>query len=254
MKTLFFIFFGFSVLMGSALELKLPEVDSNVVYGSEQFKVNQVYYASIVSFDIIDMDFNKDFHLSIESILEVVVVFLICCALLGVLLTPLLLLYSWVYYSFIYVNQFRDKFSIKKWITGKSGLDFESFSKLIWMNYRETYSKMIGFGLAIVAYTVSSNMYMYKNFNKIEDALFDYFSFPFKVLDNFNLISVSAQNEGVPSELWQEMYLIVGISFLVFFIGYFIGRLVVSLRYDKLKKEWQHEQGLTPLNKIIILE
>lgn len=236
------------------MELKPSKFDSNVVNGSEQFKVDQIYYSSIVLFDIIDMDFNKDFHLSIESILEVVVVFLICCALLGVLLTPLLLLYSWVYYSFKYVYQFRDKFSIKKWIIGKSGVDFESYSKLIWMNYRETYSKMIGFGLAILAYTVSSNLYMYKNFNKFEDALFDYFSFPFKVLDNFNQISVPAQNEGDLSELWQEMYLIVGISFLVFFIGYFIGRLVVSLRYDKLKKDWQHQQVSIPPHKFIILE
>ncbi len=254
MKTLLFIFFGFSVLLGSAMELKPSKVDSNVVYGSEQFKVDQVYYASIVLFDIIDMDFNKDFHLSIESILEVVAVFLICCALLGVLLTPLLLLYSWVYYSFKYVNQFRDKFSVKKWITGKSDLDYESFSKPIWMNYRETYSKMIGFGLAILAYSVSSNMYMYKNFNKFEDALIDYFSFPFKVLDNFNQISVPTQNEDVLSEIWREMYLIVGISFLVFIIGYFIGRLVVSLRYGKLKKEWQHQEVSIPPHKIIILE
>jgi len=211
MKTLLFIFFGFSALLGSVMELK-------------------------------------------PSIFKVVVVFLICCALLGILLTPLLLLYSWVYYSFKYVKQFRDKFSVKKWVLGKSGLNFESFSKLIWMNYRETYSKMLGFGLAVLAYAVSSSMYMYKNFNKLEDALLDYFSFPFKVLDNFNQIGVPPQNEGVPSELWQEMYLIVGISFLVFFIGYFIGRLVVSLRYGKLKKEWQQQQVSIPPHKFIILE
>ena len=103
-------------------------------------------------------------------------IFLTCCALLGVLLTPLLLLSCWVYYSFKYVKNFRGKFSMKKWMMGKSDLDFESFSKFIWMNYRETYSRMIGFGLAIIAYIGSSYMYMYKNFNKLEDALFDYFS------------------------------------------------------------------------------
>lgn len=254
MKTLLFIFIGFSVLLGSAMEIKLSKVYSNDISGSQEFKVNQVYYASIASYNLIDKDFNTDFHLSIESILEVVVVFFICCALLGVLLTPLFLFYCWIYYSFKYVKQFRDKFSIKKWIMGKSSLDFESFSNLIWINYRETYSKMIGFGLAILAYTVSSNLYMYKNFNKFEDALFDYFSFPFKVLDNFSQIDVLKQDKDVLSEIWQEMYLIVGISFLIFFIGYFIGRLVVSLRYVKLKKEWEHLQGSIPSQKIIILE
>jgi len=75
MKTLLFIFFGFSVLLGSAMELKLSKVDSNIVSGSQEFKVNQVYCASIVLFNLIDKDFNTGFHLSIESILEVVVVF-----------------------------------------------------------------------------------------------------------------------------------------------------------------------------------
>ena len=254
MKTLLFIFFGFSVLLGSAMELKLSKVDSNVVSGSQQFKVNQVYCASIVLYNLIDKDFNTDFHLSIESILEVVVVFLICGAMLGVLLTPLFLIYCWVYYSFKYVKRFRDKFSIKKWMKGKSDLDFESFSKLHWMNYKQTYSRMIGFGLAVLAYTVASNLYMYRNFNKLEDALYDYFSFPFKVLDNFNQIDVLTEDKRALSDLWQEMYLIVGISFLLFLIGYLIGRLVVSLRYGKLKKEWQDQKDSIPRQKIIILE
>ena len=236
------------------MELKLSKVDSKVLYGLEQFKVNQVWHASIVQFNVTDKDFNNDFHLNIDSILQVVVVFLICGALLGVLLTPLFLLYCWVYYSFEYVKQFRDKFSIKKWMKGKSDLDFESFSKLIWMNYQKTYSRMIGFGLAILAYAVASNLYMYRNFNKLEDALFDYFSFPFKVLDNCNQIDVLTEDKRALSDLWQEMYLIVGISFLVFLIGYITGRLVVSVRYGKLKKEWKEQQDSIPPHKIIVLE
>lgn len=253
MRALFFIFFGFNVLLGSGMELKPSKVDSNAQYTSEQFKVNQVYDVSMVSFKMLYINFNKEFHLNIESILEVVVVFLIFCALLVVLLTPLLLFSCWIFYSFEYVNQFRAKFSINKWIRGKSDLDFESISKLVWLNYRETYSKMIGSGLAILAYGVSSNLYMYKNFNRIEDALFDYFSFPFKVLDNVTQIDVLTQDADNIGEIWGEMYSIVGISFLVLFIGYFIGRLVVSLRYDKLKKEWQ-QQVSGDSRKIIILE
>ena len=137
---------------------------------------------------------------------------------------------------------------------GKSDLDFESFSKFIWMNYRETYSRMIGFGLAIIAYIGSSYMYMYKNFNKLEDALFDYFSFPIKVLDNFNQIDALTQGKNVSSEVWQEMYLIVGISFFVFFIGYLLGRLLVNWRYNKLKINWKQEKISIPPHKIIILE
>ena len=58
-------------------------------------------------------------------------------------------------------------------------------------------------------YAVASNLYMYRNFNKLEDALFDYFSFPFKVLDNFNQIDVLTEDKRALSDLWQEMYLIV---------------------------------------------
>ena len=143
---------------------------------------------------------------------------------------------------------------MKKWMMGKSDLNFERFSKFNWVKFRETFSRMIGFGFALIAYIVSLYIHMYKNFNKLEDALFDYISFPIKVLDNFNQIGALAQGKNVSSALWQEMYLIIGISFIVFFIGYFIGRLLVNLRYKKLKTYWKQEKVSIPPHKIIILE
>ena len=112
---------------------------------------------------------------------------------------------------------------------------------------------MIGFGLGIMSYIISSNVYMYKNFNRFEDALFNYFSFPFKVLDDFNQMDTLTTEQSTLTDVWQEMYLIVGISIAVFFIGYFLGYLIVTLRYNKLKVQWHHRKIEVP-SRIIILE
>ena len=255
MKISLCLFLGFSLFFGNVKGLK---VDSSIVSHSISHKVNLGYNSSKLFFNVVnfdfseDFDFSKDFNFSLESIIEITVVILICFALLVVLLTPLLLFAFWIHYSFKYVNEFRDKFSIKRWVKGKSELDFESFTKQIWTNYRKTYSKMIGFGLGIMAYIIASNVYMYQNFNKFEDALFDYFSFPFKVLDNFNQMHTLTPEQSTVTNVWQEMYLIVGISIFVFFIGYYLGYLIVTLRYNKLRVQWQHRKIKVPSRKIIL--
>ena len=253
MKTLLIIALAVGLFLEGGFHLGQEEGSPKLTDATGQFSEFQMNYASMISFNIIDLNPKKDFHIRIESILEVLVVILICCALLVVVLTPLFLVFFWVSYSLQYVINFRDRFSMKKWLKGESDLNFESFSALVWMHYKETYSKMIGFGLAILAYAISSNLYMFKNFERMEDALFDYFSFPFTVLNSFGKFNLLKEESMVINEMWKEMLLIVGVSFLVFFIGYLLGRLIVHLRYAKLKKDWQ-QQVLLPPNKIIILE
>ena len=170
------------------------------------------------------------------ELLDLLVIILLCCVTLVIILTPLVLIYLWVHYSFGYVKSYRKRFSIKKWITGKSDLNYGSFPRKVWRSYSRVYSKMIGFGLSILAYSLSSIFYMTLNFKRIEDALVDYFSFPFKILDGLDNLENSNPIASQIIELSLEMIAIVGVSILAFALGYLIGRLIVYYRFRRLKR------------------
>lgn len=174
--------------------------------------------------------------LSAISLLDLLVVILLCCVTLVIILAPLVLIYLWVHYSFGYVKSYRKRFSIKRWITGKSDLNYDSFPRKVWRSYSRVYSKMIGFGLSILAYSLTSIFYMTLNFKRIEDALVDYFSFPLKILDGLDNIENSKPMADQINELTLEMIAIVGVSILAFALGYSIGRLIVYYRYRRLKR------------------
>ena len=95
---------------------------------------------------------------------------------------------------------------------------------------------MIGFAVAIIAYTISSNIYMFKTFNKVEVALKGYFSFPFEVFTGLNTVDEESNLITVPvTEIWIGMLLIVGISILVFFVVYFIVKEILNIKYKKVQ-------------------
>lgn len=95
---------------------------------------------------------------------------------------------------------------------------------------------MIGFGISIIAYAISSNFYMYKNFDQIGTGLKEYFSFPFVVFKNIRTTEVKIKS-GIPlTDVWLQMIFIVGVSIFVFFVGYFMGQIIVNLRYKRIEK------------------
>ena len=228
--------------------------NSEIIYAPEVYSEMQVLSASFFPFEVITIDLRKDFNFKAESLLEVLVIIIICCALLAIMLTPILLVYCWIYYSYKYVCNYRDRFSLKKWFKKTSDLYEVKVSKRVWFKYRKTYSKMLGFGLSILAYCLASNFYMLRNFDRLEVALVNYFSFPFKVLDNISKLKVRDENNLVLETIWQEMLLIVIVSVVMFFVGYFIGYSIVNFRFRRVQKWFGEKRGRQDTSKMIILE
>ena len=154
-------------------------------------------------------------------------------------ITPLTLIYLWIFYSSIYVKKYRAIFSLKKWIFGKSDLKEHHFTDAMRLSYRKVYSLMIGFGISIVAYSIASIRFMLLNFDEMETALIEYFRFPFLALDEIGLIDTSREIEMKFDYFWNQMLLIVVISAMFFLIGYLLGSLLVDFRFKFIKKQAQ---------------
>ena len=205
--------------------------------------------ATRAQFILLNSDFVKKIHLDYDSIAKAVAVFLLLITTFLVVITPLILLYCWIYYSYIYVKKYRRIFSVKKWIFGKSGLQRRYLSPAIRSSYRKIYSLMFGFGIAILAYAFSSIRFMTLNFNQLEVAIFEYFRFPFLVLDEFRLVQSRRQSEMDFDNFWNQMLLIVVISSLFFLIGYLMGAILVDLRLKFLNKKTQDLMKKKTINK-----
>jgi hypothetical protein len=174
--------------------------------------------------------------LNLESVVDVVVLVLALASLLFVIVFPIIIVVFWVRYSQEYVREFRYHFSLKKWFANRSDFSLENLPDLLWIKYRATYSKMIAFGFSVMAYVIACAVYMVQNFDGLDKALVEYFSFPFKVLNNFG----STESRGgvmLPmEEVWIEMLYIVLISIIFFLAGYIFGSFLVDFRLRRLRK------------------
>jgi len=182
---------------------------------------------------LLSFGISEEYDLLHDILIEIVVSFLLSGLTLIIIFTPLILLYSWVYYSFRYVKNFKRNKSFKQILVEKDHLDLNKLPKASWLEYRRIYSKMIGFALAIITYTISSNIYIVKSFTKIKVGLKEYFSFPIEVYRGLNEVD-EVSNYTVPySEVWFGMLFIVCVSVLVFFIVYFIVKALLTKKYKK---------------------
>jgi len=172
-----------------------------------------------------------------KSVADYVTFILLWITTLLAVITPLTLIYLWIFYSSIYVKKYRAIFSVKKWIFGKSDLKEHHFTDAMRLSFRKIYSRMIGFGISIVAYSFASIRFMLLNFDEMEIALIEYFRFPLLALDEFGLISTSRELEMKFDYFWNQMLLIVVISAMFFLIGYLLGSLLVDFRFKFLKKQ-----------------
>lgn len=193
-----------------------------------------------------DLNVVRDFNFSYESLIDILVIVLLSIALLIVIVTPVLLAYCWANYSLEYVREYRSRFSLKKWFSNRSDFQLAEVPDLVWMRYRTTYSRMIGFGFSIIAYSISSISYMIQNFTRLEHALVEYFSFPFDVLKNLGKASSTGEVVIMQmEEVWMEMLYIVVISIIFFFVGYIFGAFLVDYRLKKLKRNFKKEISLS---------
>ncbi len=169
-------------------------------------------------------------YFNYDGLTELVTLLLLFCITLIVVVTPLFLIFCWIYYSKQYVRKFRNKKDLSGSLTN-NGLTFsDGLIKSHKVEYSQIYSRMFGFGLSIIAYGISSNVYMLFTFSEFKDALINYFSFPFRVFRSLKILEKIPTNSIPLTEVWSAMLIIVGISAAVFIIGYFIGRLIVATR------------------------
>ena len=199
--------------------------------------INVLFFIGFAKLDIL-----RDFNLEYGSLVDIVVIILLCIGLLVVVATPLFLLCCWTIYSVDYVKRYRSKFSVQKWFTGRSGLGLKDVTNMEWLRYRSTYSRMVGFGISIFAYGTASAVYLIQNFKRIENGMVEYFTFPFKVvknLDHVGSIDRMDTNDLVLfpyQEVWNEMIFIVVISAIFFLAGYIFASFLVDYRLRKLKR------------------
>jgi len=171
-----------------------------------------------------------DRYFTLEGLSELVTVLLLFCVTLIVVATPLLLIFSWIYYSQDYVKKYRNKEGLagSKLENGLPTNEGILISDKI--GYIKTYSRMFGFGLSIIAYGISSNVYMFLTFSQYKEALINHFSFPFKVFSSFRILERLPANSIPLTDVWKAMLLIVAISAVVFSVGFFIGKIIATSR------------------------
>ncbi len=206
------------------------------------------------------LDILRDFNLEYGSLVDIVVIILLCMGLLVVIATPLFLLCCWTIYSVDYVKKYRSKFSVQKWFTGRSKLGLKDITNIEWLRYRSTYSRMVGFGISIWAYGAASTVYLIKNFKRIENGMVEYFSFPFKVVKNLDQLQTVDQVENMESvafpyqEVWNEMIFIVVISAIFFLAGYIFASFLVDYRLRKLNKSIPQTTKFDPRKEMFAIK
>lgn len=199
------------------------------------------------------------FEINYKTIVDLVSIGLLIISTFFVVVTPLIFLFFWVYYSIMYVKKFRYIFSIKKWLSNKSRLSEHHLDKELWRRYRKVYTNMLGFGIAIIAYTLFAVKFMSANFDRMEFALAEYLSYPFKVLGDLKTIRLNSPATVQFDYLWDEMFIIVILSFVFYLIGWLLGSLVVDYRLKSnrsqlnisKKSELKKEMFYLKLNKEI---
>jgi len=198
---------------------------------------NHVYFLpTFINLNLKDGNYS---YLNYDAIVDFVTVLLLLIIAFFVVITPLILILSWAYFSQIYVKKYRTIFSIKKWLIKKRPLSEKYIQKDIWWSYRKVYSSMIGFGISIIAYAFFSIRFMTSNFNTMEFAITEYFSYPFRVLENLKWTESNQISIVYLDDLWDEMFLVVIMSFVFFLIGVLIGSMLVDLRLKLIEKKLQ---------------
>ena len=134
-----------------------------------------------------------------------------------------------------YVKNFKRNKNFKTILIEKDHKDIKELPRSKWAEYRRLYSKMIGFAVANIVYTVATNIYMFKSYEQVKVGFKEYFSFPFKVFKGVNTVD-EASNLTIPlKEVWFGMLLIVAVSVLAFFIVYFVVNTSLYAKFNKKK-------------------
>jgi len=208
----------------------------------------------------LELNFLRGLNLEFNSLVDLVIIFLLVMGLLVIMVTPLFLLYCWVSFSIDYVRKYRSKFSVKKWFAGRSQLGPRDVTNIEWLRYRSTYSRMVGFGFSIIAYLSSSVAYLIQSFESIEHGIVEYFSFPFHVMRNLGRFQSMDRLDTIDrilfpyEEAWAEMIFIVVISAIFFLVGYIFAAFLVDYRLSKLKRNIRQTTKIISKKKMFTID
>jgi len=206
------------------------------------------------------LNFLRGLNLEFDSLVDIVVFFLLVLGLLVIMITPLFLLFCWVSYSIDYVKKYRSKFSVKKWFAGRSQLGPRDVTNIEWLRYRSTYTRMVGFGFSIIAYVTSSISYLIQTFERIDHGIVEYFSFPFHVMRNLDRFQSMDRLDSIDrilfpyEEAWAEMIFIVVISAIFFLVGYIFAAFLVDYRLSKLKRNIRQTRKIISKKKMFTID
>lgn len=113
-------------------------------------------------------------------------------------------------------------------------LKLKELPESIWVEYCKIFTNMTGYGFGFITWVVSSYFYIFLNYNSFEAGLTDYFKFPFKFLKSISLsLSSESIKQELPMEVWVNMVFIFVMTALAFFIGKYIGWIVVFIENEK---------------------
>jgi len=216
-------------------------IQKNINFDSELLnRIGPSYTVSPISLDnylqeLDDMTITEESFLHNDSFIGIIEMLFLIIMTVIIVITPLVLVYFWAYYSLDYLKRFKKRTDLKDFMTVSGEINYKELPISIWIRFRKTYSKMVGFGLSILAWSLASNTYIFKNFDEIDLGLKDYFRFPFKVLNSLGFINNKPKTSIPLTEVWLEMIYIVIISIVVFFAGYYIGKFIINMRYQRPK-------------------
>ena len=227
----------------------------------EQFYNFQKIIYQSNSQEYIKLELSKDTLFIYENIQKIFVLVFIICILLMIVITPVLLLYHWISSFLDYHKNYKKYLSNGFLLTENQKLTFkqmairiqpkkvlkrnmeiktsndeqpttytlnQKYTKLQelpisnWLSYKITYSNMIGYGFGILAWIISSNVYILTRFDDISVGFKHYFSFPFDVFYNLSSLVESSANDISP-EVWMQMIIVVGVSVGSYILGWFLG-------------------------------
>lgn len=121
---------------------------------------------------------------------------------------------------------------------------YESNSKLVrlqelpeslWLHYCKTFTNIIAYGFGFTTWVLSTYFYIQINFDSFEMGLKDYFRFPFKLYESLSSGAGSLKND-LPTEIWLNMVFIIGTAIAAYFIGKFLGWVIVTFENEKPPK------------------
>ena len=190
-------------------------------------------YEFSTAYNLLSIEVSKEYDVLYDILIEITVSFLLSGLTLIIITTPLILLYFWIHYSIRYVKNFKRNKNFKTILIERDHKDIKELPRSKWPEYRRLYSKMIGFAVANIVYSVSTNIYMFKSYKQVQVGFKEYFSFPFKVFKGLNTVD-EASNLAIPlKEVWFGMLLIVAVSILSFFVVYFIVKITLNAKFNK---------------------